>query len=72
VLALAPVANDAQLTRDEACRLLGVDYSTLYRYADRGQLTKLRSSSGRVRYCRRQIEELKARRECFVPVRQAC
>jgi DNA-binding transcriptional MerR regulator len=60
------------ITKEEAASLLGVTPRQVHRYSDNGLLTKFANSSGHVRYCRRQVEAFRRRRDQFVPVKEAC
>jgi DNA-binding transcriptional MerR regulator len=72
VLASRPMGADEYITKEEAAGLLCVTTRQILRYVDDGLLTKFANSSGHVRYCRRQVEDFRRRRDQFVPVREAC
>lgn len=72
VVASRLMGADEYITKEQAAGLLCVTTRQILRYVDDGLLTKFANSSGHVRYCRRQVEDFRRRRDQFVPVRKAC
>jgi DNA-binding transcriptional MerR regulator len=69
------MAKDGYVDRLTAAKMLGVTPRQLLRYVDKGWLTKYRgATTGRVRYCRREIRTINRRKhvdEIFIPVTRA-
>src|SRR3989337_580452 len=58
----SPSAQEHWLTLGEACRLLGVDESTLRRWADGGHVRVFRTPGGHRRFAESDVQELLAGR----------
>src|SRR3990170_634624 len=57
-----PAAHERWLTLGEACRVLGVDESTLRRWADGGHVRVFRTPGGHRRFAESDVQELLAGR----------
>ena len=58
-----PPADDRWLTIEEACRILGVDQSTLRRWSDAGKVPVFRTPGGHRRYSETDIRALASGQE---------